>query len=148
ATLTHATYAMSSPTALEKYNANDVTSEGTGFSFPEYALEHPTGTGPFTFGSYDDANGTITLHRNENYWGEPVKIDKLIFRIISDEATRRQELEAGTIDGYDLPNPVDWESLEAKGFEIGIRPPFSILFVGMNATQIPELKDFRVRQAL
>ena len=148
ATLTHSTYAMSSPTALEAYDADAVTATGSGFTFPEYAMAHPTGTGAFTFVSYDDANGTVTLERNESYWGETPGVEKLIFRIIPDEATRRQELEAGSIDGYDLPNPVDWNSLSEAGFEIGIRPPFSMLFVGLNASQIPELKDVRVRQAL
>ncbi|MDQ3358534.1 MAG: ABC transporter substrate-binding protein [Actinomycetota bacterium] len=141
-------YAIHSPTALEEYDADNVQTQGEGFVFPEYATEHPTGTGPFTFGSYDAANGTITLERFEDYWGEPAGVAQLVFRIIPDESTRRQELEAGTIQGYDLPNPVDWAALEESGNQVEIRPAFNILYVGLNPTTMPELTDERVRQAL
>lgn len=148
AIMTHSSLAMSSPTALKKYDADNVTAKGSGFEFPPYAQEHPTGTGPFKFVEYDDANGTVTLERNEDYWGEKAGVSTLIFRIIPDEGTRRQELEAGTIDGYDLPNPVDWNSLEESGHAVHIRPAFNIMYLGLNTTTNPALEDLRVRQAL
>ena len=40
--------------------------------------------------------------------------------MIPDESTRRQELEAGSIDGYDLPNPVDWAGLEEDGNSVEV----------------------------
>ncbi len=102
---------MSSPAALQQYNADQIEQSGEAFTYSPYATEHPTGTGPFRFESYDRAAGTITLVRNDDYWGEPAKLDRLIFRVIPDENSRRQELAAGTIDGYDLPSPADWEGL-------------------------------------
>ncbi|WP_067143565.1 ABC transporter substrate-binding protein [Microtetraspora malaysiensis] len=141
-------YAMGSPTAMEKYNADEVVAQGTGFKFPDYALKYPTGTGPFKFVSYDDAAGTVTLERNEDYWGDKAKVQKVIFRIIPDETTRRQELEAGTIHAYDVPNPVDWTSLRDAGMQVLSRDGYNILYIGFNASTAPELKDFRVRQAL
>jgi len=146
--LAHGAYAIHSPTALEQYDANNVQAQGEGFVYPEYALEHPTGTGPFKFAGYDDANGVVTLERNEDYWGEKAGVAKMVIRTIPDEATRRQELEAGTIHGYDLPNPVDWAALEEAGNKIEIRPAFNILYVGLNATTNEALKDVRVRKAL
>lgn len=146
--LGQAAYGISSPTALEEYNADDVTAQGEAFVFPEYATENPTGTGPFTFESYEAANGTITLNKNEDYYGEPAGIDTLIFRVISDENARRQELQAGTINGYDLPNPVDWQALEDDGNQVEIRPAFNILYLGFNPNTMEELTDDRVRQAL
>src|SRR3712207_7626679 len=47
----------------------------------------------------------VTLVRNEDYWGEPALLDELILRTISDGNTRRQELQAGSIDGYDFVSP-------------------------------------------
>ncbi|MFM6851253.1 MAG: ABC transporter substrate-binding protein [Terrabacter sp.] len=138
---------MQSPKALEEGDANGIAAEGEGFSFPAYA-DAPVGTGPFTFGEYDEANGTITLERNDDYWGEKAKVSELVFRVIPDESTRRQELEAGSINGYDLPNPVDWAGLEDDGNSVEVRDPFNILYLGLNPEANPQLKDLKVRQAL
>lgn len=146
--LAHNAYSIHSPTALEEYDANNVTAEGEGFTWPAYALEHPTGTGPFQFAGYDQANGEVTLERFDDYWGEPAGVAEFVVRSIPDESTRRQELEAGTIHGYDLPNPVDWNSLEESGAQVAIRPAFNILYVGFNPTTNEALTDVRVRQAL
>ena len=146
--LAHGAYAIQSPAAQEKYDANNVQAQGSGFTYPEYALKHPTGTGAFTFGGYNDAAGEVTLNRNEDYWGDKAGVAKMVIRTIPDESTRRQELQAGTIHGYDLPNPVDWKALESGGAKVEIRPAFNILYVGLNATKNEALKDVRVRQAL
>ena len=145
--LTLESLSMQSPTALEEGDANGIAAEGEGFSFPDYA-NNPVGTGPFMFGEYDEANGTISLERNDDYWGEPAKVSELVFRVIPDESTRRQELEAGSINGYDLPNPVDWAALEESGNSVEIRDAFNILYLGLNPEANPQLKDLKVRQAL
>lgn len=141
-------FAMQSPTALDKYKANDIQAQGDGFAYPSYSQSHPTGTGPFTFQSYDVANKTVTLVRNDNYWGTKATIKKLVFSIIPDQTARKQALQAGQIDGYDLPNPVDWASLRSAGYNLEIRPAFNILYLGLNAQVNPALKDLKVRQAL
>lgn len=145
--LTLESLSMQSPKALEEGDANGIAAEGEGFSFPDYA-NNPVGTGPFTFGEYDEANGTISLERNDDYWGDAAKVSKLVFRVIPDESTRRQELEAGSINGYDLPNPVDWNALEESGNSVEIRDAFNILYLGFNPDTNPQLQDLKVRQAL
>ena len=145
--LTLESLSMQSPKALEEGDANGIAAEGEGFSFPDYA-NNPVGTGPFTFGEYDEANGTISLDRNDDYWGDAAKVSELVFRVIPDESTRRQELEAGSINGYDLPNPVDWQGLEDEGNTVEVRDPFNILYLGLNGEGNPQLKDLKVRQAL
>jgi len=139
---------MQSPTAMQRYQANDIQARGEGFVYSEYATSHPTGTGPFRFTAYDEANGTIELARNEEYWGEPARLDRLIFRVIADETARRQALEAGEIDGYDLPSPADWQALRDAGFNLQIRQPFNILYLGISQRDNAALRDLRVRQAL
>jgi peptide/nickel transport system substrate-binding protein len=141
-------FSIQSPTALKQYDADNVVAEGDSFVYPAYALEHPTGTGPFKFQAYDKANNTVTLVRNDEYWGEKAKSKTLIFKIIPDETARKQELQAGTIDGYDLPNPADWDSLKSAGYSLDVRPAFNILYMGINQKNNPALKDPRVRQAL
>ena len=145
--LSLASLSMQSPTAMEEGDANGIAAEGEGFSFPEYA-NNPVGTGPFVFGEYDEANGSITLERNDDYYGEQAGVSELVFRVIPDESTRRQELEAGSINGYDLPNPVDWAGLEEDGNTVEIRDAFNILYLGLNPEANPQLEDLKVRQAI
>ncbi|MCK0111047.1 ABC transporter substrate-binding protein [Ornithinimicrobium sp. F0845] len=146
--LSQSSYAIQSPTAMEEFNANDIALEGEAFVFPEYGREHPTGTGPFKFEGYDNAAGTVTLVRNDDFWGEQAGVGTLVFKIIADENARRQELEAGTIHGYDLPNPIDWQALEDAGNQVLIRDPFNVLYLALNPVADPQLEDPLVRQAL
>ncbi|CAN5212031.1 ABC transporter substrate-binding protein [soil metagenome] len=150
-------FSISSPTALEEFDADNLTGSDDAPSYPPYSLEEPTGTGPFMLDSWDRANGEITLVRNDDYWGEPAGLDRLIFRTIPDGNTRKQELEAGSIDGYDLVAPGDIEDLEASGFNVLTRDAFNILYLGINqgawegaaaAGINPALADIRVRQAI
>ena len=147
AMLSLASFAMQSPKALEAGKANDVKAQGEGFVYPDYA-RNPVGTGPYKLEKYDEANKTVTLVANPDYWGEKPKTNKIIFKIIPDESTRRQELQAGSIDGYDLPNPVDWKGLEDQGNKVEVRPAFNILYMGLNPEKNPKLKDLKVRKAL
>ncbi|MGH3942883.1 MAG: ABC transporter substrate-binding protein [Pseudonocardiaceae bacterium] len=141
-------FSMQSPAAMAQYEADNVATQGDSFVYPSYAREHPTGTGPFVFDGYDAANGTISLRRFDGYWGQAAKLDRLIFRIIPDETARRQALEAGDIDGYDLPNPADWQLLRDTGFNLQVRLPFNVMYVGVTQKNNPALRDLRVRQAL
>ncbi len=141
-------FSIQSPKALEEFDANGVVAEGDSYKYPAYALEHPTGTGAFTFTKYDTANGTVELTRNDDYWGEKAKVKTLIFRIIPDETARKQELQAGTIDGYDLPNPGDWSSLTDAGNSVEVRPAFNVMYLGLNPKNNPALLDVKVRQAI
>jgi peptide/nickel transport system substrate-binding protein len=154
AALTLPSFSMQSPTALQEYDADNLGGSEDGLTYPAYALEHPTGTGPFKFESWDRGNGEVTIVKNEDYWGEPAGVDEIIFRTISDGNTRRQELEAGSIDGYDLVAPADYAALEDAGMQVLPRDPFNILYLGINHGRIPNmpanpaLQDIRVRQAL
>jgi peptide/nickel transport system substrate-binding protein len=147
-------FSIQSPKALEQYKADEVSGSEDALSYSEYALEHPVGTGPFKFESWDRGNGEVTIVRNEDYWGDPAKLDEVIFRTISDGNTRRQELEAGSIDGYDFVAPADYDTLQDTGAQVLVRDPFNILYLGINGGNVPDsganpaLQDVRVRQAI
>jgi peptide/nickel transport system substrate-binding protein len=145
--LTLSSLAMQSPTAMEEGDANGIAAEGEGFAFPAYA-QAPVGTGPYKFGEYDEANATITLEANPDYYGDAPESSELVFRVIPDLPTQRQELEAGSIDGFDYPDPADWAGLEEGGNQVEVRPAFNIFYVGLNPEANPQLKDLKVRQAL
>ncbi len=141
-------YSIQSPTALQQYDADNVVAQGDSFVYPAYATEHPTGAGPYKFQAYDKANNTVTLVRNDDYYGEKAKTKTLIFKIIPDETARKQELQAGTIDGYDFPSPADWDGLTGAGFNVEVRPAFNVMYLGMTQGTNPALADLKVRQAI
>ncbi|MET3807289.1 peptide/nickel transport system substrate-binding protein [Nakamurella sp. UYEF19] len=141
-------FSIQSPAALKQYSADSVKADGDSFIYPAYALSHPTGTGPFKFSKYDKTNNTVELVRNDGYWGAKAKVAKLIFQIIPDETARKQALQAGTIDGYDLPNPADWDALTKAGFNVAVRPAFNVLYLGIDQKNNPKLADLKVRQAI
>jgi peptide/nickel transport system substrate-binding protein len=140
-------FAMQSPAALKKYDADNVTAAGDTFQYPSYATAHPTGTGPYVYAGRDEAQKTVTITANPNYWGDKAKINKIVFKVISDNNARKQELQAGTIDGYDLVAPGDISGLKSAGEQVLDRPPFNILYLGMNEKN-PMLAKPEVRQAI
>jgi peptide/nickel transport system substrate-binding protein len=139
-------FSMQSPAAMKEFDADNVSGSEDDPRFSAYATENPTGTGPFTFDSWERGQ-QVTLKRNDAYWGDKAKIDTAIIRTISDGNARLQALRNGDIDGYDLVAPGDLEGLESDGFQIAQRPAFNILYLGMNQA-VPELADIRVRQAI
>jgi peptide/nickel transport system substrate-binding protein len=91
------TVAIVSPTNAEKWG--------------EDAFKYPVGTGPFKFVEWvkDDH---ITLEAFEDYWRDPPKIDKLIFRVIEDPSSRLLAIQAGEIHGMEYPDPASFELIE------------------------------------
>jgi peptide/nickel transport system substrate-binding protein len=139
-------FAIQSPTALEEYAADEVGGTAEAPVLSEYAQGHPVGTGPFKFDSWAPGE-SVTLSAYEDYWGEQGQVQEVIFQVIGDTTARRQALESGSIDGYDLVAPADLGALEDAGFNLVNRDPFNILYLAMNQA-VPELADPRVRQAL
>ncbi|CAN7182257.1 ABC transporter substrate-binding protein [Microbacterium sp. LjRoot45] len=139
-------FAIQSPTALEEYNADEVGGTEEAPTQSEYATGHPTGTGPFKFDSWEPgAEATVSVY--DDYWGEQGQVEKVIFKVIGDTTARRQALESGSIDGFDLVAPADLGALEDAGFNLVNRAPFNVLYLAFN--QAAEgLDDIKVRQAL
>jgi len=139
-------FAIQSPTALDEYDADNVGGTEEAPTQSEYATSHPTGTGPFQFDSAAPGEQT-TVTAYPEYWGEQGQVQEVIFRVIGDTTARRQALESGSIDGYDLVAPADLGALEDAGYTLVNRDPFNILYLAMNQAD-PALADIRVRQAI
>ena len=124
---------------MEEGDANGIAAEGEGFSLPGLRRQTPVGTGPYKFGEYDEANGTDHARGATTTTGatQP-KSSELVFRVIPDESTRRQELEAGSIDGYDLPEPVRLgRASRTTATSVEVRDPFNIFYLGLNPEAQP-----------
>jgi peptide/nickel transport system substrate-binding protein len=64
--------------------------------------QNSAGSGPYVLESWEPGVETV-LVRNENYWGEPAPMERVIFRNIPEAATQKIQLEAGDIDiAWDL----------------------------------------------
>jgi peptide/nickel transport system substrate-binding protein len=145
--LTNFTFA--SPKALEEFDADSGSvDEETGFKpTGTYGTEHPTGTGPFKFDSWTRGDRLVMV-RNDDYWGEKAKLERLIFRPIAENAARLQALQNGEIQGYDLVEPQDIATIEGDdNLQILDRPAFNVGYVTINQ-KVKPFDQLEVRQAV
>ncbi len=142
-------FTIASPKALQEFGADEGTvDEDTGFRpTGTYGTAHPVGTGPFKFESWTRGDRLVMV-RNDDYWGDKAKLERLIFRPISDNAARLQALQSGEIQGYDLVEPQDVPTIEGdENLQILDRPAFNVGYVGINQATKP-LDQLEVRQAI
>ena len=76
----------------------------------DYAVA-PVGTGPFKFVQWDRGQ-RVVLEKNPAYWRFPVKVDRVIFRSITEDQARLTELLTGAVDLIVSPPPDSVADLE------------------------------------
>lgn len=122
-----------SPTATKKYSCD--------------ASQHPVGTGPFKFVEAV-RNDHITVEANHDYWGVKPKVDRIIFRIIPESATRILALERNEVQIVADVLPADYARIEKNpALKIYKQPGLTILGVSMS-NDLGPFKNVRVRQAM
>jgi peptide/nickel transport system substrate-binding protein len=134
--------AISSPVALEKY--------GTDYG------RNPVGTGPFKFVQWD-AQSQIVLEKNPDYnWGPefashqgPANLDKVVFRILPESATRLTAFETGEIQLASDPPALDAVALadSGKGAVQTFAQPGIPAILMINTAKAPT-DDINVRKAM
>jgi peptide/nickel transport system substrate-binding protein len=140
-------FTIASPKALQEGDADAVSGTGEAPVYEgTFGYENPVGTGPFQFESWERGS-QVTLSKFEDYWGEPAQLDELIFTVIPDGPARRQALEAGDIEGYDLVDPADAAQLEEAGVTILRRPAFNVGYIGFQQNAKP-FDNLQIRQAI
>lgn len=113
----------------------------------------PVGTGPFKLVEYT-VGESIVMERNPDYWdtGKPY-LDRVVFRYVSDSATRTAMLETGEADlvSFSMIPPLDVLRLQADpGFAVtqkGYETILSMAFIDFNLRG-PILSNPKVRQAI
>jgi peptide/nickel transport system substrate-binding protein len=108
---------------------------------------HSAGSGPFTFEDWR-ANDRVILTRNDEFWGEPSEMRRIIMRHIPESQNQRLMLEKGDLDiGFSLAGP-DLKALsETEGVEVLSQPGSGFYYLAVS------MKDERfanpeVREAL
>ena len=124
--------------------ANSVAAPGTDFT------TKPVGTGPFRFADYQPEERFV-VERNPEYWGERPRLDRITFRFLGDDNTRRLALEAGDIDlMFQVPSG-DVKSLNAKGLQVITSPvgAYTALYLSLKGKPpFDLLSDLTLRQAV
>ena len=133
AVLTAGAASIVSPTAAMKWG-------------PDYP-NHPVGTGPFRFVSWDRGQ-RVVLEKNPGYWKHPVKVDRVIYRPIVEDQARLTELLTGTLDLI-VGVPADFVGQLEQNPRIALQKQVGahVWYLGMNNQKKP-FDDKRVRQAL
>ncbi|TMI81414.1 MAG: ABC transporter substrate-binding protein [Bacillati bacterium ANGP1] len=128
-------FGFASPQSIKQYGGEGVT-------------QHPVGTGPFRFVEWarDDH---ITLDANTAYFrrGFP-RVQRVVFRVIKDNAARFLALKAGEVQLMELPNPDDVRAAQRDpNLSVGLRPAFNSGWLRFNMN-LPLFQDRRIRQAV
>ncbi len=114
---------------------------------PEKVDQEPIGTGPFIWASYKK-DDRIIYNANVNYFRGKQPIDRLVFSITPDQATREARLEAGECDVIPYPNPADIAKLKANpDLQVLEQEGLNVGYLAMNV-QKPPFDNVKVRQAI
>ena len=74
-------------------------------------VENVNGTGPYKLEAWNRGSD-VTMTRNDSYWGDKAKTEKLIIRWSKEGAQRLVELQSGTVDGIDNVGNTDFETVK------------------------------------
>jgi peptide/nickel transport system substrate-binding protein len=107
-----------------------------------------TTAGPFKVESIDQTAKTITLSRNERWWGRPAKLDHIIYRVVDSDASI-DSLVNGEIDFMDVGPDVNKlkRASTATGITIHKAGGPNFRHLTINGTS-PFLSDVNVRRAV
>ena len=104
--------------------------------------------GPYILTEYVPGD-RIVLEKNPMYWqADEVKIDKIVAKMINEGTAALAEYESGGFDFNTTIPPAEVPRLlvEDPTFRIEARP--GTYYINLNAHQLEELQDVRVRQAM
>ncbi|WP_087973721.1 glutathione ABC transporter substrate-binding protein [Oceanobacillus rekensis] len=109
--------------------------------------ENPIGTGFFKFESWNPGS-EIVIVNNEEYWGEPAKLDSVTFKVVGEGGTRVAELETGDSHIANHVSPNDVPRIEGmENASISQQSSVSLSYIGFNNEKEP-FDDPLVRQAI
>ncbi|WP_319568813.1 ABC transporter substrate-binding protein [Cohaesibacter marisflavi] len=115
----------------------------------EWLKTHVQGTeqGAFKLANWTPGDSWV-LERNENYWGTPAKLSKVIFKIIPDPSSRLAQLVSGAVDvAYNLPTS-DIKALEENpDITVNRDTNRTVTYIGLN-NKVKPFDNKLVRQAI
>lgn len=109
---------------------------------------NPIGTGPFVFKDRVEGD-SITLEKNQSYWGTPVKLEGATFKFIADPTAAFGALQAGDVDTFpNFPAPETVAQFQGDPrFRVVIGATEGETILSMNNAK-PPLDNVKVREAI
>lgn len=109
----------------------------------------PLTAGPFRLETVDTTAQTITLVRNDNWWGEPAKLDRIIYRVVERDALA-DALANNEIDFYEIGSSVDLfqRAQGIAGVEVRQAAPPQYNHITFNGGEGAILADPALRRAV
>jgi peptide/nickel transport system substrate-binding protein len=121
-------------------NKEAVTKAGNSYQL------HPIGTGPYKFVSWEQGV-SVTLERKVDYYGKAPFYKKLVFKEITDDTTRANQLESGGVNAASI-SAIDVSRFSGnRNFMIVKAPTYGLVYIGMNYNS-KNVKNQIVRQAI
>jgi peptide/nickel transport system substrate-binding protein len=139
---------LKEPNATLLWNLSDgaigIVPYGSGKDFGQ----KPVGTGPFRFVSAVQ-DSEVVIERNDKYWGDLPKLQRVRFAVVPDTTTRALELRKGSADAVINGVPADmvFALQREKDLQVQVSPGTIYNYLAFNLRD-PILKDVRVRQAI
>ena len=127
-----------------------VLNDGTDFNSHPFG-RHPIFTGPYRLREWKTGQ-EIVLERNPDYWGPRPHLDRIVFKIITDNDAALQLFNQGGLDFMNRITPIQWrEQTNSPSFLLRANklyydyPYFN--YIGWNLRR-PPFDDRRVRLAM
>ena len=106
----------------------------------------PVSTGPFKVEKYTSGQ-SVSLVRNDNYFGPKAYLDKVVFTVVPDPNTQIAQALSGDISIMILDNKAAVDRVKsASGLSVVSRPLVQYYWLALNQTDA-RFTDVRVRQA-
>lgn len=113
--------------------------------------DHPLGTGPFKFKSYDTSQQVLDLEANADYWEGAPHVSAVRVRVIADTNALQAELQSGRVDIAPLPTSLSPDAVNLLGqypsLQVRQFTGSNLNLLTFNTSRAP-LDDVRVRQAI
>lgn len=138
---------LSAPDAALPGNLSGVNMAMLSSGDTEEALNvTPNGTGPFVMTGRTPSQ-SITVARNESYWGEAALLDTIEFRIIPDESSIVSAMQSGNVQFAVFDDPLVAQTAEGPNVTVAATPQLTYHALQLNSTK-GDLTDVNVRLAI
>ncbi len=136
------------PTRFSRYPTEVVAPAYAEEVGQEEFAQNPIGTGPYQFESWDKGT-SVTLVRNDKYWGEAPEVAKVTFKAIPEASTRVSALLNGEVDLITGVSADDRDKINSsdKAYLSTVDRAGNIVYVGFKTDAAP-FDNLKVRQAL
>jgi peptide/nickel transport system substrate-binding protein len=128
--------------------ANSIIPANFGGESASAFFAHPIGSGPFMFDHWTKGQ-ELKLLKNPHYWvtGQPY-LDSVTFTVVSDDNTRKLQLQGGQVHVNEFPPPSSIAQLKATaGITTTLFPSSRTDFIHFNFDRKP-FQDVNVRRAI